>query len=52
MIFVVRLHYTIHVVNNIEGYEKWKMNFITFPKLCAVVSELEFNLKITVKLDT
>jgi hypothetical protein len=51
MIFVVRLYFTNYVVNNIKHYEKLKMNFATFPELCAVVSELEYDLKIAVKLD-
>jgi hypothetical protein len=53
MIFVVRLHYAVHVVNNIETTsEKWKMDFATFPELHNVLSELEFDLKMSDKSDT
>jgi len=52
MIFVVRLHYAVHVVNNIESSEKWKMDFATFPELHDVLSELEFDLKMSDKSDT
>jgi hypothetical protein len=38
-------------VNNIEGLEKWKMNFATFPELHTVLLELEFNLKMADKSD-
>jgi hypothetical protein len=46
MIFVVRLlDYAIHVCNNIMKMENWKMDFETFPELCAVLDDLEYDLR-------
>jgi hypothetical protein len=45
MIFVVRLHFAMHVMNIItEGRKKWKLDFATFPELQKVILELESDI--------
>jgi hypothetical protein len=51
MIFVVRLHYAIHVINTILDNKDLEMNFTTFPELRDVLMELDFDLKMAEKLD-
>jgi hypothetical protein len=51
MIFVVRLHFAMHVLNILEKGKKWKLDFFTFPELQKVMLELELDLKMVEKLD-
>ncbi len=44
MCFVVRLHYAVHVMNELYG-DEMKLDFETFPELEVVFRELEMELK-------
>jgi hypothetical protein len=52
MIFVVRLHFAMYVLNTVEeGPKKWKLDFATFPELEKVLSELESDIMMEEKVD-
>ena len=52
MIFVVRLHFAMYVLNTLEnGPKKWKLDFATFPELREVLSELESDIMMEEKVD-
>jgi hypothetical protein len=50
MIFIIRLHFAMYVLNILEG-KKWKLDFATFPELKKLLSELEYDLTMVEKLD-
>jgi hypothetical protein len=52
MIFIVRLHFAMYVLNTLgEGPKKWKLDFATFPELQKVISELESDIIMEEKVD-
>jgi len=52
MIFVIKLHFAMYVLNTLEeGPKKWKLDFATFPELQKVLSELESDIMMEEKMD-